>query len=274
MLSLRAVIPFVISVAGNLSLAWLFLSAILSPSLHREFIMNTGALIFLIEFFSIFSNAFATGVANQVKPPEERDPRIIMYGSWQGFGKSRPMTLGQMKWLIIALCMLAVGGVGLATKNWVLPLIFFVGLISKFFASRAVENPGRLALSIVALIALVALAAFVSVPLGFFAALPEDGDILVWGVLYYSALAFIDSAFFFRKEVLLVWKPFYYCMLFAAKAFIFLMRRSPQSEKFSGVTQRAFASAESGGFEAFLKSIAPRQNKGGKDTIPPDGVVY
>lgn len=266
----HAVIPFVISVAGNLSLAWLFLSAILSPSSHREFIENTGALIFLIEFFSIFSSAFAMGIANQEKPVAERDPRIIMHGSFKGFGGSRPMTLGQMKWLIIAVCAVAVGGVGLAVGNWVLPIIFFVGLISKFFASRATENPARFALSIMALIMLVAVAVVISLPLGLFVSLPEDGDILVWGVLYYFALAFMDSAFFFRKEISLVWKPFYYCLLGLMKVMVFLIRRHPQAKRFSGAMQHAFESAESGGFEAFLKSVSPQ----GGNTNPPDRVVY
>lgn len=268
--TVRALIPFIISVAGNLSLAWLFLSALVWPSLHREFIQNTSALIFIIEFFGIFSSAFAMGIANQAKPLAERDPRIIMHGSFGGFGGSRPMTLGQMKWVIIALCAVVVGSMGLIMQNWLLPLIFFVGLISKFFAARATENPARFALSIVALIILVMVAVVISLPLGFFVSLPDDGDILVWGVLYYSFLAFADSAFFFRKEVSLVWKPFYYCLLGVWQVFVFLMKRSPQSAKFSGVMQHAFESAESGGFEAFLKSVSPQ----GKDTIPPGRVVY
>lgn len=268
--SLHALFPFLISVAGNLSLAWLFLSALLWPASHREFIQNTGALLFLIEFFSIFSSAFAMGIANQAKPLAERDPRIIMHGSSSGFGGSRPMTLGQMKWLIIVVCMLAVGGVGLAVKNWVLPLIFFVGLISKFFASRATENPARFALSIMALIILVVVAVVISLPLGLFVSLPEDGDILVWGVLYYFALAFMDGAFFFHKEISLVWKPFYYCLLGLMKIMAFLIRRHPQAKKFSGAMQHAFDSAESGGFEAFLKSVSPQ----GGNTHPPDRVVY
>lgn len=266
----HALIPFIISVAGNLSLAWLFLSALLWPSLHSEFIQNTSALIFIIEFFGIVSSAFAMGIANQAKPIAERDPRIIMHGSFGGFGGGRPMTLGQMKWVIIGMCVVAVGGVGLATKNWALPLIFFVGLISKFFASRATENPARFALSIMALIILAMVGAVVAVPLGLFVSLSDDGDMLVWGVLYYFVLAFIDSAFFLHKEVSLVWKPFYYCMLGLWQVFIFLMKRSPQSAKFSGVMQHAFKSAESGGFDVFLKSVSPH----GGGTIPPDRVVY
>lgn len=265
-----ALIPFIISVAGNLSLAWLFLSALLWPSLHREFIQNTSALIFLIEFFGIISSAFATGIVNQVMPLAERDPRIIMYGSFEGPGGDRPITSIQMKWFIIAMCVVAVGGVGLSMKNWVLPLIFFVSLITKFFASRSVENPARLALSIMALIILAVVAIVIAIPLSFFISLQDDGDMLVWGVLYYFALAFIDSAFFLHREVSLVWKPFYYCMLWVWKAFAFLMKRSPQGAKFSGVMHHAFKSAESGGFEAFLKSVAPR----GGSIIPQDRVVY
>lgn len=267
---LHVAIPFIISVAGNLSLAWLFLSAILWPSIHREFIQNTGALFFLIEFFGIVSSAFALGIANQAKPPEERDPRIIMYGSFSGPGGGRPMTLHQMRWLIIAVCMIAVGGVGLSMQNWILPLIFFVSLISKFFASRATENPARFALSIMALIMILVVAVVISIPLGFFASFGDDGDILVWGVLYYAVLAFIDSAFFFKKEVAFVWKPFYYSLLGFWKVFVFLVRMHPRSSQFPGAMRHAFESAESGGFEAFLKSVAPHA----KDTIPPGRVVY
>lgn len=270
MFLLSGIISWVIAVAGNLSLVWLFLSALMWPSLHGEFIQNTGALIFLIEFFSIFSSGFAMGIANEGKPSKERNPMIIMRGSFSGFNGSRPMTPGQMKWFVIAICVVAVGGVGLATKNWVLPLIFFVGLISKFFASRTVENPARFALSVMALIILAMVGVVVAIPFGFFISLSDDGGILVWGVLYYFALAFMDSAFFFHKEISLVWKPFYYCTLGLWRVFVFLMKRSPQKARFSGAMQHAFESAESGGFEKFLKTISPQ----GGNTHPPDRVVY
>lgn len=54
----KITLVLILSVGGNLFLAGWFLSALLNPIAHINFIVQTGIWIFLVEFFSIFVSGF------------------------------------------------------------------------------------------------------------------------------------------------------------------------------------------------------------------------
>lgn len=263
-------LSLVISVGGNLSLSWLFLRSLFFPYEHVEFIENTSVLIFIIEFMSICAGGFAMGLANQEKPPAERDPRIIMHTSVDGGGAMGPL---KTKFLLLFVFSLTVFGVGLATGNLILPVIFFVGLIAKFFGQRASggQGPERIAISIILLIFLLVLTSVPSFLWGYIFPFPPDikpsgsgtfvdypQGLILWGILYYLCLAVVDVAFYARLEKNFVWRPFYYISVLFLKIMTFVIKLHPQSNKLGG-TVKFFQRAEAGGFDEFLKSVSAAQ---------------
>lgn len=260
-------LALVISVGGNLSLSWLFLRALLSPFEHAEFIKNTSILIFLVEFLSIHSGGMAMGLANQEKKPEERDPRIKFYAGVKAGSLVSNMNPLQTKLLLFAVYSASVLGVGLAMGNWVLPFIFFIGLIAKFFGQKSSDgtSPERFAISVILLIFLTAITTFLSPLWGIFfpfpagVAPPGSGDypqgLILWGVFYYFFLAVVDAAFYFKLENTIVRRPLYYILIFLLKIITFFLKRHPQAKKFGRIIDY-MERAKNAGFEGFLKNVS------------------
>lgn len=282
------VLSLIISVGGNLSLAFLFARALLFPLEHLEFVLNTGMLLFLIEFLSIHSSGMAMGIANQEKEPKERDPRIIFSSSVKGFGTQGFRTPGprQTKIILIAVYAAFTVAFGFALKNAVLPLVFFVGLIAKFFGQRLSgvsgdEHPGRVERFGISVVLLIFLAFFVTIFSPFLAMLfPFPSEVrpsgsgswvdfpqspIVWGALYYFSLAVIDAAFYLKRENTFVWKPFYYAstILLGIMSFLtsFFAKKHPDSKESANMAKLAeyLGRTKAGGFEEFLKSVSSQK---------------
>lgn len=280
------VLSLIISVGGNLSLAFLFARALLFPLEHLEFVLNTGMLLFLIEFLGIHSSGMAMGIANQEKEPKERDPRIIFSSSVKGFGAQGSRALGpsQTKIVLIAVYAIFTVAFGLVLKNAVLPLVFFVGLIAKFFGQRlsGAEHPGRVERFGISVVLLIFLAFFVTIFSPFLAMLfPFPSEVrpsgsgswvdfpqspIVWGALYYFSLAVIDAAFYLKRENTLVWKPFYYAstILLGIMSFLtsFFAKKHPDSKESANMAKLAerLGRTKAGGFEEFLKSVSSQKS--------------
>lgn len=112
-------IGLTISVVGNLSISWLFLSPGFTPvsSLPPK---DFGMLIFVLEFLNVHSTAVAWGVETskaQVTTSIE-------------FIRKNP------KLFLMAFYLLGAIIAGFALKSWVIPAYFAVGLISKFYGGR------------------------------------------------------------------------------------------------------------------------------------------
>ncbi|MBU0470332.1 MAG: hypothetical protein KKA62_06180 [Nanoarchaeota archaeon] len=189
-----------ISVIANVSLIWIFVSSLLFPEKNIDFILKTGFLIFIIEFFSIHSSAFATvAVGAQLAPP-------WMKRFW-------------FKVSLFTFYCLFVIVIAFVYNNWFLPFLFLSSLATKFFLKKAVD---RSIVSMVAPFISIGLFVISGITIGFF--LPsffestfpfpaeimqvatEDGGglfeeapqlLLGWGVLYYSLSLIVDLIIFF-----------------------------------------------------------------------------
>lgn len=182
------------SVAANLSLAAVFGRALLSPEDQVDFIFRTGVLVFLIEFLSVHSGFLLIGLTGDAKSLAIKIPLLAVYAIF-------------------------VFGFGAVSKNMYLPLIFFLGLIAKFFAQKATHNPILPILSVPLLILSVIVVVF-ALPERLEALFPfpeavmaqkpagSSGDfvdrpqtLLAWGVLYYTVIAIMSViAFLFSKR--------------------------------------------------------------------------
>lgn len=206
------IISIVISVAGNLSLAWIFLRALIYPFEHAEFIFNTGLLFFLVEFLSVHSSGMFINMPHgRDDATAEKwlsgwsDPRI---GKWLGVRGT--------KIFILSIYTLLVGIFAAVFKNWFIPGYFFISLTSKIFGRRAIPHKWIIFAQIFIFLGSLVLIGMLSEQIVHFFPLPPEifvhkppaasgtfvdnpQTLLVWGVFYFSLLILLEIALFVWK---------------------------------------------------------------------------
>lgn len=113
-------LPLVVSVAGNLSIAGFFLSS--SSSAWAGLPADYGMIIFMMEFLNVHASAMAYGAATSKLQASHE------------FIRKNP------KPFLIGFYILGALALGIGLKNWVLPAYFTVGIIAKFFGRRATHD--------------------------------------------------------------------------------------------------------------------------------------
>lgn len=196
----KTMLALILSLIGNLSLAALFLRALLNPIAHVNFIVQMGIWIFLVEFFSIFVSGFG-----------EKSVRF----------KFANILSTAIMFVIIAIFALAFGWLFLG--NIYLPLIFLGSTLAKIFGKQAAPGQSFREYSILLLLGSVLIVFIVSPEFwvnlfpfsdNFNQFMPtnwaeriERGEIsgefverpqtmLVWGVIYFVLASVIELALF------------------------------------------------------------------------------
>lgn len=196
----KTTLALIISVGGNLFLAVWFLSALLNPIAHVNFIVQTGIWLFLVEFFSIFVSGFG-----------EKSVR---------FGFANILSTAFM-FSIIAIFAIVFGWLFLG--NIYLPLIFLGSTLAKIFGQQATSGESYRVYAIPLLLGST-LAVFMIEPEFWVNLFPfpenfnqfqpadwakriESGEIsgefverpqtmLVWGIIYFTLAAVIELVLF------------------------------------------------------------------------------
>lgn len=185
------------AIVGNLSLVWLFFSALLWPQDHIAFIGSTGAAIFLFEFLSIHS----TGMLMNAD---------VVGSVWKGrrFG-----------FLLLAVYVLFTGAFYLSFRNLTMPIMFLVSVVSKLFGARVSDQQMKRAVLPMFPFIGWSFVVFVIMP-GIWTRLfilpqdiafrPSGGGqatglmvdhpqlVLVWGMFYFLTLALMETYFFLK----------------------------------------------------------------------------
>ena len=178
-------ISLVISLSGISVALYFLLVALIDPINHVSFIFNTAMLAYLMEFLSLHAAAMLV------------DKKSKQY------------------WLLGVYSLFAVT-VGLIFFNWIAPLYFFVGVISKFFANRAIDNLSPIVLPVALFIFSTFVIIFAApviinlfpMPDSVLAQKPPNSSglfvdtpqlLLACGILYYLLLVALEFLFYFKK---------------------------------------------------------------------------
>lgn len=195
--SLMAFIPFLISLAGPLTLVFLYAQALVFPEEHAGFIFRVGMATYVIEFLSIHSSGMLLGDFKDKK--KKWSYRFFLLGVYAIF------VFGSMA----------------ALHCWFIGLYFFASLCAKIFLSKSVKdniNQSQIAFSCINLIGCT----FAVIPLapvlkkmfpvsqalisehaegtgGLFVDTPQT--LLVWGILYFFFTIVFNVVMFFKHTI-------------------------------------------------------------------------
>lgn len=147
--TLTTYITLPLSLISTVTLIWLFIRALLWPKQYSDFIFSTGFLIFIIEFFTIFT----TAMISEVKKVSQ---------SALSAAEKKNQYFRFVLVLLVILGMIAMMGF-MDVKNYYLVVIFVLSLLSKItglIAGQDVVNLKKdLALPILVLIPVIFLGA-------------------------------------------------------------------------------------------------------------------
>ena len=203
-------ISLALSLAGNLFLGSMFVTALLHPE-NGDFMFRGGMLIYLVEFLSIHSSGMAFGLRK--KEQGNGDSASVFFFSAHGAGKD--FMRKNPKITLIFFYMIFIAAYGLMFKNWYVPFYFFISLITKFFGNKAFPKESRIGLPVLCfigatLVAVFALPIFVKIfPIptelfqhkipgssGLFVDFPQA--VMVWGIVYFFCLSLAEVIFFLK----------------------------------------------------------------------------
>ena len=116
-------------VIGNLFLVFLFLQALLNPSVHKDFITNTSFIYFLTELFSL---AGCLLLLRFKLHPED-------LGLQRTTNKPYDRLVNNIQYFSIA-CFFIIGTllIGYLLQSWFIPLFFSLSLLSKAYSKNFV----------------------------------------------------------------------------------------------------------------------------------------
>lgn len=192
--SMIALVSFLISLTGPLTLVVFYAQALIKPEEHAEFIFSAGTATYIIEFLSIHSSGMLTG-EHKVKH------------------KKRPA-----RFLLLAFYLIFIVGFMALLHCLFIGLYFIGSLCAKVFMSRSVKddiNKSQIAFSVINLLCstfmVVALASLLkkAFPIpesiisqriegtsGLFVDTPQT--LLMWGILYFSFTVIFNIIMFFK----------------------------------------------------------------------------
>ena len=201
----QRVLVLILAVGGNLFLVWLFSSALLYPLQHTELIFQTGIWIFLIEFMGISSGKLLLRGISPIRKIQE----ILSFLVFAAFAF----------------------GFGIVLRNLYYPTIFIISFAAKSFGNRATPGHSKTASNILIFLVSLAIVFFLFSPKFWISQFPfpekvfdsmpdnlkiqrihggSSGEfidhpqtLLIWGALYYSLLAALEIAMFWRNKIIL-----------------------------------------------------------------------
>lgn len=191
-------ISFIISVQGYLFISWLFTRTLFNPVGNVNLLYNAGVVILTIEFLNIHSN-------------------VLLYLLKDKLGKELTPLLKTFLFIAYSIFVLFLS---IFSGSTLILLIFFVSLISRIFADKAVHSRfptyqfvifiGAL---IVATLGIGFWESMFSFPQEVYKSKPENitgiifekpQTLLIWGALYYFTLSIVEIILFISGKRRLV----------------------------------------------------------------------
>ena len=203
-------ISLITSLAGNLFLSGLFLSALLAPIAHVNFIIQTGIWLFLVEFLSVFVGG--AGTHPQLKKIRGIFTSIVGFFAVSAFA----LTFG---WMLL--------------ESIYLPLIFLGSTAAKILGRRATSGKSSFVYPILLLLGSVFIVFVIFGPelLVNLFPFPEEFNQYVpadWAARRMSGE--ISGEFIDRPQTMLVWVVIYFFSLFIAELVLFLKKLQGKSQ--------------------------------------------
>lgn len=198
---------FILAIFGNIIMVVLFAKALIWPADNLDFITGSGLLLFVVEFFSLHASGMFSGL-EQSKPQDLQKFKKVTISVFGG-----EFIFYAFEIFMIAFYFLFMVGYGWHFRNWVLPGMFVMSVLSKFFGRRvstSTEEQNKYALFVLAFLLSTFLMVFLQGALtrifsfpesliksgGLFQRVPQA--ILGWGAMYYSLCVFIEWRSFLK----------------------------------------------------------------------------
>src|SRR3989344_1124259 len=121
-------------ISGNLFIAYLFFSALINPQANKDFILNTGILTLFVEFMTIVSSIMISSFKYHPENVQVNGKPLTSFSPIQ-----RELNLI----FIIAVFIGIVGIFGFIFKNFYIPVIFTISLITKTISSYSFRDESR-----------------------------------------------------------------------------------------------------------------------------------